>query len=594
MHEQTCTHSARPLLGRVSLILTVMIALLMPRVVDAASAPEGAFGVDGLALDLLPVVATAGDGWSGANGLTWERLQPEPPGEGDPGYNWVPLDQSIASFQATGRRLQLNVLLLNPWALDFADDVFVNNPGTGEKQRAITGVKPEHHATLAAFTTALIERYDADGVDDAPGLLYPLTHYQIGSEAENEWLSVEGYLEALKIVYDAAKAASPAVRIMAGGFNAGSGPDDSTDPKAEHKRAFFTGFLAGAADRVDIISLHLSREYETIPGIVAWFRDRMQAAGYAKPIWSDDMHSAIFYHREQEAAALDLLAAEDPAFMAWWREQQARIVVKKSVTAFAAGVSKVFVSADQDWPFYYMPQWRHTGLLDRDGTPRPAFHALQTMVTWLDGFSAVAPLPRPTGAEVATHGYRFIVDGQEVAVFWHDPAGQPRMPADEPGARAPIFGLAAPWALVIDARGNRTLQRMSEVTVDGAPMLLVPLATRWGEAVARGEGWWEVAGLGVIQTATTPWVFHANHGWLYVQGNYATGWTFWDEAMAAWWWTASPSARLGSGYPWLYVFAHDEPAWWWYAVPSVEAPTPGTRWFYATDRAQWLSIGPNR
>jgi hypothetical protein len=88
-----------------------------------------------------------------------------------------------------------------------------------------------------------------------------------------------------------------------------------------------------------------------------------------------------------------------------------------------------------------------------------------------------------------------------------------------------------------------------------------------GTPVDGLEGWFLSEWLGYYSTAFAPWIYHAEHGWLYrdlTSTNAAT--YFYDDAMVAWWYTDE------TNYPFLYAF--DPPAdnggtniaseWLWY------------------------------
>ena len=73
---------------------------------------------------------------------------------------------------------------------------------------------------MREFITALVERYDGDGLDDMPGLLFPMLHYQVCNEAYNElfWAgTVEEYGAHLKRLRQAARRACPQVKIILSG-----------------------------------------------------------------------------------------------------------------------------------------------------------------------------------------------------------------------------------------------------------------------------------------------------------------------------------------------------------------------------------------
>jgi len=386
------------------------------------------FGVDGVTLKFARKISEIGDGWSGVNGLAWKLIEPQPPKDSKHFYQWTKTDRFINDFQTTGRRLQVNIRIFNDWAVEYSAQKKVRDEGTGQQVGAIMRIKPDCLSDWASFITAFVERYDLDGKDDMPGLKYPITHIQIENEPENVWVDAEGYTEALCTAYRATKKASPNVQIMAAGFNMfdffglsqGEQQRLLRNPLVQHKMEFLKGFFSKAGACFDILSLHLNRDYESIPATVKWFQQQMEAYGNKKPIWSEDTSSGPFLTaisaKAEDKAKLESLVQGNAATTKWFREEQAKLLVKKAVIAFASGIDKVFISTDVDWSTYYMPEWRHMGLLDADGNPKPAFYSFKVMVSHLDGFSKVEQLALPTGV----FAYRFIKPSGEVYVLWSE------------------------------------------------------------------------------------------------------------------------------------------------------------------------------
>jgi hypothetical protein len=386
------------------------------------------FGVDGTTLKYAKKIAEIGDDWSGIGGLKWNMVEPQPPKDGKHFYDWTKTDRFIRTFQTTGRKLQINIRIYNDWAVEYSAQNKVTDAGTGQKVGVFVRIKPKHLLDWAAFITAFVERYDADGNNDMPGLKYPVTHIQIESEAENVWVDADGYTEALCAAYGAAKKASSNIQIMAAGFNMfdffalsqGEQRRLLRNPFIQHKVDFLKGFFSKAGACFDILSLHLNRDYESIPATVKWFQQQMEDNGYKKPIWSEDTSSGPFLMaistKTEGKAKLNLLEQGDTKTTKWFREEQAKLLVKKAVISFASGVDKVFISTDMDWPTYYMPMWRHMGLLDANGNLKPAFYSFKTMVSKIDGFTNVERLA--LGADV--FAYCFTKPSGKVYVLWSE------------------------------------------------------------------------------------------------------------------------------------------------------------------------------
>lgn len=92
-----------------------------------------------------------------------------------------------------------------------------------------------------------------------------------------------------------------------------------------------------------------------------------------------------------------------------------------------------------------------------------------------------------------------------------------------------------------------------------------------GTPVDGLEDWFISVWFGTYNTGLAPWIYHAEHGYLYfAQGQTAASQFFYDDAMGAWWWTSE------SNYPYLYVFdppvdlagTPHESVWLYYFQPS--------------------------
>lgn len=82
-----------------------------------------------------------------------------------------------------------------------------------------------------AWLTALIERYDGDGEDDMPGLMYPIRHWEVLNEPEMQGAeltffqeSPSAYATLLRVSYAAIKAADPLAIVLPAG-QAGMHPE---------------------------------------------------------------------------------------------------------------------------------------------------------------------------------------------------------------------------------------------------------------------------------------------------------------------------------------------------------------------------------
>jgi hypothetical protein len=428
------------------------------------------FGVDGVSLRFLGTIAKLGDGWSGINGLKWGHIEPRAPQNGQSHYRWNKFDRFIRRFQKSGRSLQVNIKISNHWALEREKEKKRVEAGGGEKVGAILRIKTVHMADWEAFISAFVERYDADGVEDMPGLRMPLRYIQIGSEVENIWKNANGYIEALGRAYKAAKKSCRKTQILAAGFNTGNFFNltsekqqkwISSDPALRHKIRFIEKFMTRAHDYYDVLTLHLNREEESIPKTVGWFLEKMKEAGIEKTIWSEDTSSGPFLSgrgaSQESRERLKLLERGDPETVAWFQKKQARLLIKKAVTAFSCGVEKVFISSEVDWPNYHMPIWRHMGLLDKNGKRKSAFLAYQTLISTIDGFNKVEKLD--LGKNITA--YRFLGNKDEVLVLWSAEKKKVRL------------GTESDFVVLKDLFGKTSRIRSSDIEITSSPVFVI-------------------------------------------------------------------------------------------------------------------------
>lgn len=134
----------------------------------------------------------------------------------------------------------------------------------------------------AAWLTALVERYDGDGVDDMPGLQYPIRHWEILNEPTMQGQygltffqeDSAAYLEVLKLSYDTIKEADPNAVVLLGG-QAGMQPEFVK---------YWEPVLKSRGDYFDVGNIHsIGSDIDFFAPEYRAFLDRL---GYdAKPFW---------------------------------------------------------------------------------------------------------------------------------------------------------------------------------------------------------------------------------------------------------------------------------------------------------------------
>ena len=170
-----------------------------------------------------------------------------------------------------------------------------------------------------AFLSAFVERYDGDGIDDAPSSPV-IKYWQVGNEPDNktdtgekiEWNDTpENYAWFLKESAGAIRGANSAAVILIGGLASGiRGLNDFYTP------VFTTLATFGSEQYFDIFDVHwfggvLNNDYLGLDDVIDEIKSGMNTYGYdGKPIWITE--TATY-----SGAPLD--------FVAQTEEEQARI-----------------------------------------------------------------------------------------------------------------------------------------------------------------------------------------------------------------------------------------------------------------------------
>jgi hypothetical protein len=342
----------------------------------------------------LSAMQTAGSRWA-TTVFYWAAIEPNPPVDDQHTYNWAPFDALASRAQAAG--VDLFVLFTgNPsWAAQYPGGPVTNT------------------AHLVNFVTAMAERYDGDGHNDAPGSpvinnwsFYPepdsnsITHAVKGKGLWGD--NPNGYAAMLAQVSPAMRAANPNARVMMGGL----AYDYFTTEGGPFVREFLGNVLArlnshhgGATTHLAAVAFH----YYPI-GTHRWATIREKAG---------ELRGIMTAHG---AGSLPLLVPE----MGYWSDPaagssetlQAQNLVKMYVQGLSAGIPQL------SWfsVFDHGPGTETHGLF-RNGDlaqPKPAYTAYSVMASELTFFRYLHEFLAP-GVE----GYVFsTAGGQRKTVLW--------------------------------------------------------------------------------------------------------------------------------------------------------------------------------
>ncbi len=421
--------------------------------------------------------------------VRWGYIEPEPPQEGAHNYVWddevSALDTRVHAYQQAGFELVIVLRAWNTWARATAP------AGGGAAAAASTPPRPEYLADYNAWVNALVERYDADGVDDFQGLVDvnadgapdPVRYYQIETEAvDGVWwqgssptAATAEYVALLGAAAASARTAFSGVKIIVAGAPALDFLDDfPTSAELQDVVSNINPTVCGALlafaqilrarDAYDIVSVHSVADYTGLATQSAWIAT---LAGRPTVVWITGATSApaltadpqelrvhpLFPSATGEALWQSLKNPGDARHQMverWYRAEQARLAFKKWVYAAANGFDTLVVGLEQDRPTLENPHLgmrdlAFQGLLDQadgSGPPaaRPALPTLALAQTRLGGYSSVRRLV-DLGAGV--EAFVFTVSGLPVYALWYeDDAAQG--PGEQQGATSVKITVRAP------------------------------------------------------------------------------------------------------------------------------------------------------
>jgi hypothetical protein len=324
--------------------------------------------------------------------LSWASI--EPADTTPASYNWSGLDLSVTNAADRDVELILTIAGQPSWAA-----VYVMGPVTDT-------------ADLIEFVGALVERYDGDGVDDAPGSPR-VQYFELYNEPDNADLGLAmhggwgywghngaGYAELLHTLYPAVKAASPQANLVLGGLSM-----DNYEPTGPFDPDFLDDVLAACQgqDCFDVMNYHYYPPFRSrwkpygtgIIGKANYIRQKLEAYGFTDtPIICTEM---------------SWVSGAD-----WGSDElQSRYAVKGYARGMAAGLDAIMWYKISDTGDSSLP-----GLLDESMQAKLAYSAFQNMTEMLDGAMYQRPLTLAETNSAQIEGYVFQAYGDQLDVVW--------------------------------------------------------------------------------------------------------------------------------------------------------------------------------
>lgn len=365
------------------------------------------YGNTGPTSGYYPHLIQSGSTWVRVE-ISWrsiERNEAEPPS-----YDWSSADLAFSAARLDAGALSLiATIVTNPdWAATYS-----NGP-----------INPDELDSFAAFVQAAVERYDGDGVQDAPGSpvvrhweFYNEPDALIGQGSEPNW-GGEGaqYAHMLSVAYPAVKSADPGGQVLIGGL----AYDWFEDQNGHFDRQFLDDVLAaGGGDYFDFMNFHVypvfwnnwtDHESPSLLEKAAYIMDKLADYEYPdKPfvVTEAGWHSNV---------------PEDPNALAGDPEDQARFVVELFTQSMAAGSEFMiwWMLYDTGGTYQY-----DNGLVTNGSSPesKPAFLAFQVVESELRSahFQRILPLNETGAADMEAYEFKDNVHQRAVYVAWLDP-----------------------------------------------------------------------------------------------------------------------------------------------------------------------------
>lgn len=350
-------------------------------------------------------------------------------------YNWTWMDRQVKAVRGQGIEL-LFTLAGNPdWAAQYP-----MGPVTDT-------------ADLLEFIGAAVERYDGDGIDDAPGSPV-VTYWEFYNEPDctSEWHAEHGgygffgyhgdeYAALLEAVYPVVKAASPRAQVVFGGI--------ANDYFVAQGGIFDPDFLDDVLSNCsgpcfDVMNLHYypfyRHRWETygkdVLGKTNYITAKLATYGFERPIIVSE--------------------TSWPAATNWGSiEQNARYVPILYTRGLAGGLVTVIW-----WSLYDMDS-SYSGLMAAGLVPRDSYYAFKTLTEQLGQARFVRALTEAETGGGDIEGYVFNVWGasgrERRDVIWLDcPTLRLSPPQDCPGS-SQLMTVAASEVMVTQVDSAKSI-----------------------------------------------------------------------------------------------------------------------------------------
>jgi hypothetical protein len=229
--------------------------------------------------------------------FVWGEIEIE---EGN--FDWSDTDTQVLELENNGNSILATIW---PYAQWDQEACHLDQEGrlTEEPEFHLLGERrfePCDYQAYSNWLSKVVERYDGDGIDDMPGLRYPVTHWEIVNEPELKTFfagKASDYVDILKASYESIKEADNNSFVVLGGYALG----------VENSSEYWGDILPEIDGYFDIATLHClgqddedlwAEEYKELLNTYGldnefWITETSVGPEYAEKVSHDDEIIAV-------------------------------------------------------------------------------------------------------------------------------------------------------------------------------------------------------------------------------------------------------------------------------------------------------------